>query len=238
MSSSGFAALDRRAIADIRASGRHLLVQGAMGLHSSDGLGGKVASAPSGRPVCVGTISGVGKTPEMLRAELRRAAADAGGGYVGVNLMAAIDRHDLTDLARVAIGERASFIVQGAGISARSSAGVARPAPRSRGSSRRAASRPCTSAGAPSSWWRRAPARGDTSGASICPWCRSSRRCARTPPCRWWRRAGSTPERRRSCSRPGSPACSSRHASSPAATETCTPGSRKWTSGRASRTWW
>ena len=117
MSSSGFAALDRRAIADIRASGRHLLVQGAMGLHSSDGLAGKVASAPSGRMVCVGTISGVGKTPEILRAELRREAADAGGGYVGVNLMAAIDRHDFTDLARVAIEERASFIVQGAGIS-------------------------------------------------------------------------------------------------------------------------
>ncbi len=117
MSSFGFAALDRRAIAGIRSSGRHLLVQGAMGLHSSDGLSGKVASAPGGRLVCVGTISGVGKTPELLRAELRRAAAEAGGGYVGVNLMAAIDRRDFTDLARVAIEERASFIVQGAGIS-------------------------------------------------------------------------------------------------------------------------
>jgi len=88
-----------------------------MGLHSSDGLAGKVASARSGRFACVGTISAVGKTPEMLRAELGRARAEAPGGYVGVNLMAAIHHEDFRDLARVSIEEGASFIVQGAGIS-------------------------------------------------------------------------------------------------------------------------
>jgi NAD(P)H-dependent flavin oxidoreductase YrpB (nitropropane dioxygenase family) len=117
MASSGLAVLGRSAIADIVRSGRHLLVQGAMGLHSSDGLAGKVAAARSARFVCVGTISAVGKTPEMLRAELRRARAEAPGGYVGVNLMAAIHHEDFRDLARTAIEEGASFLVQGAGIS-------------------------------------------------------------------------------------------------------------------------
>jgi NAD(P)H-dependent flavin oxidoreductase YrpB (nitropropane dioxygenase family) len=88
-----------------------------MGLHASDGLAGKVAAARSARLACVGTVSGVGKTPEMLRGELRRARAEAPGGYVGVNLMAAINQEDFADLARVAIEEGASFIVQGAGIS-------------------------------------------------------------------------------------------------------------------------
>jgi nitronate monooxygenase len=59
----------------------------------------------------------VSKTPEMLRAELRRARAEAPGGYVGMNLMAAINHEDFTDLARVSIEEGASFLVQGAGIS-------------------------------------------------------------------------------------------------------------------------
>jgi nitronate monooxygenase len=117
MTCRGLAVLGRSAIADIVGSDRHLLVQGAMGLHSSDGLAGKVASARSARFVCVGTISGVGKTPEMLRSELRRARAEAPGGYVGVNLMAAIHHEDFRDLARVSIEEGASFIVQGAGIS-------------------------------------------------------------------------------------------------------------------------
>ncbi|HZZ83044.1 MAG TPA: nitronate monooxygenase [Anaeromyxobacteraceae bacterium] len=117
MASEALAVLGRSAIADLLESGRNLLVQGAMGLHSSDGLAGKVASARSGRFVCVGTISGVGKTPEMLRAELRRAQTEAPGGYVGVNLMAALNHQDFTDLARVAIEGGASFIVQGAGIS-------------------------------------------------------------------------------------------------------------------------
>jgi NAD(P)H-dependent flavin oxidoreductase YrpB (nitropropane dioxygenase family) len=80
ISSRGLAVLGRSAITDIVGSNRHLLVQGAMGLHSSDGLAGKVASARSARFVCVGTISGVGKTPEMLRCELRRAGAEAPGG--------------------------------------------------------------------------------------------------------------------------------------------------------------
>src|SRR5512144_473102 len=117
MSASSFSPLSRSAIAGVLRSGRHLLVQGAMGLHSSDGLAGKVAAARSALFACVGTVSGVGKTPEMLRGELRRARREAPGGFVGVNLMAAIHHGDFADLARVSMEEGASFIVQGAGIS-------------------------------------------------------------------------------------------------------------------------
>lgn len=110
-------ALSRAVIEGVLRMGRRLLVQGAMGLHVSDGLAGKVAAAESARFVTVGTVSAVGKTPEMLRRELRRARADAAGGYVGVNLMAAINRDDFEQLARAALEEGVSFIVQGAGIS-------------------------------------------------------------------------------------------------------------------------
>src|SRR5512144_1315704 len=105
MSASKFSVLSRSAITDVLQSNRHLLVQGAMGLHASDGLAGKVARARSGRFACVGTVSGVGKTPEMLRRELRRAKLEAPGGYVGVNLMAAIHHDDFEALARVSIAE-------------------------------------------------------------------------------------------------------------------------------------
>jgi NAD(P)H-dependent flavin oxidoreductase YrpB (nitropropane dioxygenase family) len=117
MASAGFSALSRSVINEVLASGRHLLVQGAMGLHSSDGLAGRVAAARSGLFACVGTVSGVGKTPEMLRRELGRARREAPGGFVGVNLMAAIHHEDFAELARVAMEEGVSFIVQGAGIS-------------------------------------------------------------------------------------------------------------------------
>jgi NAD(P)H-dependent flavin oxidoreductase YrpB (nitropropane dioxygenase family) len=117
MAESKHAVLGRGAIEAIVQSGRRLLVQGAMGLHASDGLAGKVARATSRSFVCAGTISGVGKTPEMLRAELRRAKDEAPGGYVGVNLMAAINRDDFEQLARTALHEGVSFLVQGAGIS-------------------------------------------------------------------------------------------------------------------------
>jgi len=117
MTRGGLAPLNRAAIEGIVRSGRRLLVQGAMGLHVSDGLAGKVAAARSGRFVCAGTISGVGKSPEMLRRELHRAKVEAPGGYVGVNLMAAINHDDFEALARLSIEEGASFIVQGAGIS-------------------------------------------------------------------------------------------------------------------------
>ncbi len=117
MTAVGFPALSASAIANILRSGRHLLVQGAMGLHSSDGLAGKVAAARSALFACVGTVSGVCKTPETLRRELNRAKLEAPGGFVGVNLMAAINHDDFKDLARVSIEEGASFIVQGAGIS-------------------------------------------------------------------------------------------------------------------------
>jgi NAD(P)H-dependent flavin oxidoreductase YrpB (nitropropane dioxygenase family) len=109
--------LTRAAIGAVVDSGKHLLVQGAMGLHASDGLAGRMAGAKSTRFVTAGTISGVGKTPEMLRRELRRAREEARGGYVGVNLMAAINRDDFEALARTALQEGVSFIVQGAGIS-------------------------------------------------------------------------------------------------------------------------
>jgi nitronate monooxygenase len=111
------APLDRAAIEAIVASGRRLLVQGGMGIHASDGLSGKVARHRGERLVGVGTISGVLKTDEQLRAEIARARREAPGGHVGVNLMAAIDRRDFARLAGVAIEERVSFIVQGAGIS-------------------------------------------------------------------------------------------------------------------------
>jgi nitronate monooxygenase len=57
------------------------------------------------------------KTPEHLRAEIQRAKATAPGGYVGINLMAAINKNDFEVLARTALDEGVSFIVQGAGIS-------------------------------------------------------------------------------------------------------------------------
>jgi NAD(P)H-dependent flavin oxidoreductase YrpB (nitropropane dioxygenase family) len=109
--------LDRAAIEAIVASGRRLLVQGGMGINASDGIAGKVAAHRGARLVGVGTISAVVKTAEHLRAEIRRAKGEAPGGFVGVNLMAAIHKGDFETLARVAIEERVSFIVQGAGIS-------------------------------------------------------------------------------------------------------------------------
>jgi nitronate monooxygenase len=114
---AGSPRLDRAAIQAIVRSGRRLLVQGGMGIHASDGLSGKVASHVGPRLVGVGTISGVLKTPEQLRGEIRLARTYAPDGYVGVNLMAAINRDDFEMLARTSIDERVSFIVQGAGIS-------------------------------------------------------------------------------------------------------------------------
>ena len=109
--------LDRAAIAAVAASGRRLLVQGGMGIHASDGLAGKVAAVRSLRFVGVGTVSAVIKTPEHLRAEIQRAKLEAPGGYVGVNLMAAINKGDFERLTRTALDEGVSFVVQGAGIS-------------------------------------------------------------------------------------------------------------------------
>jgi NAD(P)H-dependent flavin oxidoreductase YrpB (nitropropane dioxygenase family) len=109
--------LDRRAIARILGSGRKLLVQGAMGLHASDGLSGKVAAVRTRRLAGVGTVSAVVKSAEMLAREIRRAKREAPGGFVGVNLMAAINKQDFETLARVSFAEGVSFLVQGAGIS-------------------------------------------------------------------------------------------------------------------------
>jgi len=112
-----FPKLDRAAIASVLASGRRLLVQGAMGIHASDGLAGKVAAQRTARFVGVGTVSAVIKTPEHLRAELRSAKEDAPDGFVGVNLMAAINKKDFELLTKTALAEGVSFVVQGAGIS-------------------------------------------------------------------------------------------------------------------------
>jgi len=109
--------LDRAAIESIVASGRRLLVQGGMGIHASDGLAGKVAAHRGARLVGVGTVSAVVKSEEHLRREIRRARREAPGGFVGVNLMAAINKADFESSARIAIEEGVSFIVQGAGIS-------------------------------------------------------------------------------------------------------------------------
>ncbi len=88
-----------------------------MGIHASDGLAGKVARHRGERLVGVGTISGVLKTDAQLRAEVQRVRREAPGGFVGVNLMAAIDKRDFSRLAAAALEEQVSFIVQGAGIS-------------------------------------------------------------------------------------------------------------------------
>ncbi|MFL5260959.1 MAG: NAD(P)H-dependent flavin oxidoreductase [Anaeromyxobacteraceae bacterium] len=109
--------LTRDAIEAVLRSGRRLLVQGAMGVHASDGLSGTVAAARTERLGGVGTISAVVKSEEMLRAEIRRARADAPQGFIGLNLMAAINRVDFDTSLRVAFEEGISFIVQGAGIS-------------------------------------------------------------------------------------------------------------------------
>jgi nitronate monooxygenase len=109
--------LDRAAIEEIVRSGRRLLVQGAMGIHASDGLAGKVAGFQGQRLVGAGTVSAVVKSEEMLRAEIRRARAEAPAGFVGVNLMAAINKTDFDLSLKVAIEEGVSFVVQGAGIS-------------------------------------------------------------------------------------------------------------------------
>jgi NAD(P)H-dependent flavin oxidoreductase YrpB (nitropropane dioxygenase family) len=109
--------LDRRAIEEVVRSGRRLLVQGAMGIHASDGLAGKVAAVRTPHLVGVGTISAVVKNESHLRAEMRRARAEAPDGFVGLNLMAAINRVDFDFSLQVAIEEGLSFVVQGAGIS-------------------------------------------------------------------------------------------------------------------------
>jgi nitronate monooxygenase len=109
--------LDRAAVEAIVASGRRLLVQGGMGVHASDGLAGKVAAHRGARLVGVGTVSAVVKAPDHLRREIRRARAEAPGGYVGLNLMAAINKAEFELSTRIAIEEGVSFIVQGAGIS-------------------------------------------------------------------------------------------------------------------------
>jgi len=109
--------LDREAIEHVVRSGKRLLVQGAMGIHASDGLAGRVAAVNGPRLLGVGTISGVLKNETRLRAEIRRTRAHAPYGFIGLNLMAAINHSDFDACLRIAFEEGVSFIVQGAGIS-------------------------------------------------------------------------------------------------------------------------
>jgi nitronate monooxygenase len=109
--------LDRQAVEKVVRGGKRLLVQGAMGIHASDGLAGRVAAVESEHLLGVGTISAVLKSDELLRKEIRRARADAPHGFIGLNLMAAINRVDFDACLRIAFEEGISFIVQGAGIS-------------------------------------------------------------------------------------------------------------------------
>ncbi len=109
--------LDRATIEAAVASGKRLLVQGAMGVMASDGLPGQVARLRSERFVPVGTISGVVKSVAMLAAQIDRSGREAPGGFVGVNLMAAINKDDFEALSRTALACGVSFVVQGAGIS-------------------------------------------------------------------------------------------------------------------------
>jgi nitronate monooxygenase len=109
--------LDRAAIEAAVGSGKRLLVQGAMGVMASDGLPGPIARLRSERFVPVGTISGVVKSVAMLAAQIERSGREAPGGYVGVNLMAAINKDDFAALSRTALDCGVSFVVQGAGIS-------------------------------------------------------------------------------------------------------------------------
>ncbi|HET7753336.1 MAG TPA: nitronate monooxygenase [Anaeromyxobacteraceae bacterium] len=109
--------LTRRVVEDIVSSGRRLIVQGAMGIHASDGLSGKVAAQRGSRLVGVGTISAVLKTPEHLVREIRRCKREARGGFVGVNFMAAVNRLDFEASVKLALAEGVSFVVQGAGVS-------------------------------------------------------------------------------------------------------------------------
>ena len=109
--------LDRATIEEIVRSGKRLLVQGAMGICASDGLSGKVAAAKSSRLVGVGTVSAVVKSEPILRREVRRAIDESAGGYVGLNLMAAINPADFQKSLEIGFEAGVSFIVQGAGIS-------------------------------------------------------------------------------------------------------------------------
>ncbi len=109
--------LDREAIGHVVQSGRRLLVQGAMGIHASDGLAGRVAAVSGPRLLGVGTISGVLKSEIRLRTEIRRSRAQAPHGFLGLNLMAAINHIDFDTCLRISFEEGVSFIVQGAGIS-------------------------------------------------------------------------------------------------------------------------
>ncbi len=109
--------LDRAAIEAAVASGRRLLVQGAMGIMASDGLPGKIARVKSEKFVPVGTISGVAKPVSMVVQQIERSRREAPNGYVGLNLMAAVNRSDFEAVARASLDVGVSFVVQGAGIS-------------------------------------------------------------------------------------------------------------------------
>ena len=100
-----------------------------MGLHASDGLAGKVAAARSGRFVGVGTISAVVQDAgDAAHARSGAPRREAPGGFVGMNLMAAINQADFERSARIALEEGVSLHRAGRRhLARRSSAGAARP---------------------------------------------------------------------------------------------------------------
>ncbi|CAH1054943.1 NAD(P)H-dependent flavin oxidoreductase [Paenibacillus pseudetheri] len=88
------------------------VIQGGMGVGISlSGLAAAVANAGG-----IGTISGTGITTDELRMHIRKTRELSKGiGYIGVNVLFAMK--DFADKMKVALEEKADFIISGAGIS-------------------------------------------------------------------------------------------------------------------------
>ncbi|HEY2492762.1 MAG TPA: nitronate monooxygenase [Paenibacillus sp.] len=88
------------------------IIQGGMGVGISlSGLASAVVNAGG-----IGTISGTGITTEELRIHIRRTRELSRGiGYIGVNVLFAMK--DYAEKMKVALEEKADFIISGAGIS-------------------------------------------------------------------------------------------------------------------------
>jgi len=88
------------------------VIQGGMGVGISlSGLAAAVANAGG-----IGTISGTGITTDELRMHIRKTRELSKGiGYIGVNVLFAMK--DFAEKMKVALEEKADFIISGAGIS-------------------------------------------------------------------------------------------------------------------------
>ena len=187
--------LDRTTIAAIVASGKRLLVQGGMGIHASDGLAGKVAAHPRRAASSASAPSRRWSRPPSTCAPRSSAPRPiAPGGFVGVNLMAAINKADFELLGPHRPRRGGLLHRPGRRHLARHHPLVPRGRhARSPASSPPAGSPPCTRSGAPSAWSPRAPRPAATSATSTTPSPPWSRRSAPPPRCRWSRPAASTP---------------------------------------------